>query len=209
MTLPQYLEQFNSQIDVIVHYGREVGLEPKLYQDELADLTGDVFDPDENYTNDQKILAKKQAKDRFLACMFINGADKARFGDLHDDLLNDFAKGQRNYPTSVVDAYSLLVNYKPRFKPGNTTVSGSSFVQPGDEKKGDSEQEIRCWGCDKPGIYLEKCTKAECIKKWADKQERKAAKANEQQTGAQHLNVGGVDFSGDQVKDFGLDNTSW
>ena len=46
-----------------------------------------------------------------LAYVFINGANNERYGDLQTELLNIYAKGVDNWPTSVDEVVQLLNTY--------------------------------------------------------------------------------------------------
>ena len=49
--------------------------------------------------------------------MFISGAKKERYRDLKTELLNDYAKGDDNWPTSVDEAVQLLNTYHVKKQP--------------------------------------------------------------------------------------------
>ena len=49
--------------------------------------------------------------------MFISGTSKERYGDLKTELLNDYAKGVDNWPTSVDEAVQLLNTYHVKKQP--------------------------------------------------------------------------------------------
>ena len=99
-----------------------------------------------------------------MACLFINGADKARYGDMVNGIRNDFVKGIDTFPKTLETAFALLTKTKPT-KGGKVVPGGSSFAQGGT---------IACWGCGKPGVVLSECTNPECVAKWKAKQEKKA-----------------------------------
>lgn len=57
-------------------------------------------------------LSQAQAKERSLSALFIKNASN-KYNGLKSDLRNQFSRGTDQYPTSVVHAYQMLVNYEP------------------------------------------------------------------------------------------------
>jgi hypothetical protein len=55
---------------------------------------------------------KNYTKEQYLACAFLMGSDRHRYGKLIEDLENDFRQRRDNYPNRLVDAYNLLVHCK-------------------------------------------------------------------------------------------------
>ena len=53
-----------------------------------------------------------------LACMFISGEDKYRYGDLKTELINDYTKGVDNWSTNVDEAIQLLTHTKEKSNQG-------------------------------------------------------------------------------------------
>jgi hypothetical protein len=51
-------------------------------------------------------------RDHYVAALFIRNADRARYGALRDALSSSFALGRDEYPTSLVDAYAMLLTQK-------------------------------------------------------------------------------------------------
>jgi hypothetical protein len=68
-----------------------------------------------NYTQAVQDTASEQAKQCCLACMFLIGTDKARYGDMIAEIQNDFQKNINSYPTTMTGAYALIVNWIPKF----------------------------------------------------------------------------------------------
>jgi hypothetical protein len=56
--------------------------------------------------------AEDAARERVLACAFLLGSDRARYGKLLEDLENDHTQGVDNYPSTLQQAYTLLVHWK-------------------------------------------------------------------------------------------------
>jgi hypothetical protein len=88
MTCQAYLEKFQNSVEVIEHCGGDLGTETGLIEAMLA--TASV--PITRATGSPDVLkaAKKYAKEQYLACTFILGADCKRYGRLLENLENDF-----------------------------------------------------------------------------------------------------------------------
>ena len=98
MTNVEYMEKYQTIIDVVDNYGGNLGNYEILLKDdkEFTDL--------EAPTITEKIAARLRAKHRFLAFAFIRGSDRKRYGKLIEELSNDYIKGECNYPTSIGSA---------------------------------------------------------------------------------------------------------
>ena len=53
----------------------------------------------------------KEARDKFLACTFLAGVDQKRYGKVVHELNNAFLIGQKNYPTTVENAVTMLSHH--------------------------------------------------------------------------------------------------
>jgi hypothetical protein len=51
-----------------------------------------------------------EATEQYYRVAFLLGSNRVRYGKLIEDLENSHLKGQNNYPKTVQDAYTLLVN---------------------------------------------------------------------------------------------------
>jgi hypothetical protein len=130
MTNSQFLEQFKSMVAVIEHYGGSVGKNPKMEQQELVEITNAEYDPITVYSAVVKKAAEKAAKERALACMFLNRAYQIKYLDMVTDLHNDYVKGNDSYPATLKDAYALLTNWRPKFESKPIVAQyGTSFAE--------------------------------------------------------------------------------
>jgi hypothetical protein len=184
MTSSQFLEWFKSMVAVIEQYGGSVGKHPKMDRQELVDSTNAPYNPITVYSAISIKAAEKAAKERVLSCMFLNRADKTKYGEMVTDLHNDYVKGNDSYPSTLKDSCALLTNWHPKFESKPVVAQyGTSFAQEVAKTSGG----VTCWGCGKEGIVMSERTNEVCIKKWKAKQERKVT---ENIVGQQHLNVG-------------------
>jgi hypothetical protein len=109
VSVAEYLEQFQNNLDVLEAVGATVGPHSGV----ITMITeGQAATPDQLC----------DAKERSVAVAFINKADQSRYGRLLEDLRNNYLMGQDNYPRNLNQAYNLLVN---TLGPGQTMVSCS------------------------------------------------------------------------------------
>ena len=114
-----YYEPFKSLIEDIEHYQGKVGHHPKLILQEVELLAKDRFDPKTPLSSiasmEPSIInpATELARQKYLACLFLNGVDKTRYGSLVDGVMNDYVKGLDTFPKSLQDAFVLLTETTP------------------------------------------------------------------------------------------------
>jgi hypothetical protein len=104
-SLQAYFEYFQNQVDVIIHIGGEIGLDPvmiKKWGEVLGKQAHEMTDTD-----------KHKVTDEYIAIAFLNGSDCSCFGLLLDRLQNDYLQGHNGYPCTLTMAYHLLTNWKP------------------------------------------------------------------------------------------------
>ena len=142
-----YYEQFKSLVEVIEHYQGEIGHHPKLILQELEVLAKDKFDPETPLTSiaamEPTILqaATENARQKYLSCLFLNGANKSRYESLVYGIMNDYVKGLDTYPKTLQDAFALLTETRCR-RVTKSVLEGSSFAQ-GQGEGEDSHLHVR------------------------------------------------------------------
>ena len=108
-----YLERFKALYTIIEHYGGSIGEDPMLVKDEAR--RDNILHYASLTINDSEyILRVPLARDRFLAYVFLQGSDKARFGELLVELENQHTYGNDQFPVNLTMAYNLLINYHPK-----------------------------------------------------------------------------------------------
>ena len=173
MTVPDYYKMFKNNVDVVEHNGGTLGIEEGVVKMVLAENGLTMSGANEG----QMSNAQAKAREYSLACAFILGADKIRFGKLLEDLENSYTQGDDKYPKTMTDAYKLLVNWKqdPRnlmraVRPG-TTTGEVAFVNVDDDvsemtgtalvtvagRDGREHPNIRCYQCQRMGHYASSC----------------------------------------------------
>jgi Zinc knuckle len=172
-TLANYLEKFQNQMDVIQHVGGEISKHSGI-QLELVRAEG--FDTIDDAPDDVHDCTEIEAREQFIAVMFMLGADRGRYGKLIVDLENQYLQGQDNYPRNLNAAYNLLLNYKQwerRIPQAGAPNDGVTFTNIGDvgddghsegnvnaitDKKSKDKSKIVCHKCKQKGHYANECT---------------------------------------------------
>ena len=161
MSCQQYRETFTNLVEVIEHCGGAVGDEPGMVDKVLGELKPPVA---RIAASDEEMEdARAAAKERYLACAFLLGSDRNRYGRLIEDLENSFTQKQDLYPTTLNDAYDLLLHWKqdPRnvMQVIEAADDGLAFATVGEEpdKKGTKKDKpkdkshITCFDCGEKG----------------------------------------------------------
>ena len=65
-------------------------------------------------------LVKLGAKETFYSFLFVNNADRKRYGDLQTEMMNSNTQNRNIYPQSVTDKNKMNNNYVPKFVPNNS-----------------------------------------------------------------------------------------
>lgn len=159
MSCQLYLERFKNQVEVIEHCGGTM-VEDLLVDDYLEEGAIRI-----TATREQLTIARKKAKEGFLAVAFILLADRGRYAKLIEELENDFVKGADNYPTDLTEAYNLLLHWKhdPRnlmrgLGSGDDDVAFGQHGDSEDKPKKDISK-VTCYHCQEKGHYANKCPK--------------------------------------------------
>lgn len=124
MTVEDYRERLISLVDVYKDLGGNPGTEEPLIK---------------------KYGSKEAAFEAYTALMLIRKSDLKRYGDLQNELSNDYTPGIDGYPINLSKAYDMLVNYRPmrRQNNNNNNTNGGnhpkgelSFANIDDEQSG-------------------------------------------------------------------------
>ena len=110
MTTTEYVEFFTALVGVVETFGGSYGREPGLVKDEIKIQAG-IADR-ANPTPKELEVAYAMCREEYLACMLLRGADNGRYYKLKDNLANNMALGQDNYPKTIVETTRLLNDYR-------------------------------------------------------------------------------------------------
>ncbi len=110
MTTTEYVEFFTALVGVVDTFGGSYGRKPDLVEDEIKIQAGIANCA--NPTPKELEVAYVTCREEYLACMLLRGADNGRYYKLKDDLANNMALGQDNYPKTIVKTTRLLNDYR-------------------------------------------------------------------------------------------------
>ena len=156
----EYLTRFKAIIAVIKHYKGNIGDDLTLIHTEIV-RSGVTLDEDIHVPgNSSYDLHIKAAKSRSYALAFIEGADRSRYSQLHIDMINSFNCGQDIYPTTITNAYNMIVNHVEPSKPRNNVRRAMVARQESESESEDDvafvqkgAENIPCFDCGKKGHY--------------------------------------------------------
>jgi hypothetical protein len=138
----------------------------------------------------------KKAWGRFVAYVYLDNADKAKYGSVLKQLAAQFSLGQNQYPESVTKASQVLSNH-PHDNAGQKKKSnGQSNSQSNDgSRKNDDEDQVespsltfaqlegKCYVCGKDGHQSRACRSKDKIPKeeWAINKAKRLSESKMQQ----------------------------
>ena len=147
---------------MIKHYKGNVGNDLILVHTELV-RDGVTLDENMHIPGDSTYDSYiKIARSRSYALTFIEGSDRGRYAQLHVDLVNSFNRGQDIYPSSVTQAYNMIVNHveptRPRYNVSRAPIAKES--KESDSESGDDvafvqkgAENVTCFDCGEKGHY--------------------------------------------------------
>jgi hypothetical protein len=104
----KYYEKFKDLVTNAERPGSDIGAHADRTDGILDEIAADPDVP----TNGEREQARDQAKDQFLAVMFLVNSDGEWYGSLVRDIENEYTRGSDTYPTTLSTAYDYLVNYR-------------------------------------------------------------------------------------------------
>ena len=103
-----FLDKFKGLVERYEYHGGEPGMQQARINAQLEDIMADTNNP----TVVEVAEANATAREEYLAVLFIQKSDPQRYGQLVLELENNHTRGADQYPTTIEQAYDMLVNYK-------------------------------------------------------------------------------------------------
>jgi hypothetical protein len=149
----EYYQRYKNQVEVAEHCGVDVGIHAGAIKETLPAMGLTT----ETATPDQLSVAKEVSREEYLACAFILGVDRKRYGKLVEDTKNAFIQKDDKYPKTLVKAYKQ--DPKNLMQVLGSTSDGVAFTNLGDDAKPKKDcSHITCYNCGKKGPYSSDCT---------------------------------------------------
>eukprot|EP00957_Ditylum_brightwellii_P064388 4887240-Ditylum_brightwellii.AAC.1 len=110
MTLEQYLDEFQNQREIVEECGGNAGDHPGLNGIVLEEAGFDLDDPASISVDDRK-TAERDAKEAYLAFVFLSNANKVKFALLLQELANAHLQENDDYPHTITAAHNDGITY--------------------------------------------------------------------------------------------------
>lgn len=119
-----------------------------------------VAEQDSKYKNNKSKIIE-QEKNKMLAFLFMDGANRQQYGFILRDLGKDHALGTNQYPETVEDALQVLSLYGQRRKPkkGGDDMQDEIAKVELSHAQMDRERKMKCWNCGEVGHRVKDCPK--------------------------------------------------
>eukprot|EP00957_Ditylum_brightwellii_P194535 14817531-Ditylum_brightwellii.AAC.1 len=111
MTLEQYLDEFLNRKEIVEQCGGNVACHPGLVDNALKEAGLDPDKP-ETISKEDREEAERDAKEAYLAWIFLSNTNKVKFAPLLRDLANSHLRGNDEYPRTITATHKLLVGWE-------------------------------------------------------------------------------------------------
>jgi Reverse transcriptase (RNA-dependent DNA polymerase)/Zinc knuckle len=172
-----YMDRFINTVAVVEQTGGELGGDPAIERF-IAEEQGFNYDAApgdvEAMNDDQAAGVRRDAKELFLATIFLMNADRRRYKELQIVTQNDYTRGHNNYPRTLVAAYELINGYTsmyrgPSLPRGNDGVSFHNSGESGGSENAagtvnanaGGKANVKCRKCKELGHYERECPNGE------------------------------------------------
>jgi hypothetical protein len=171
-TNSDYHEDFTAMVEVIEEYRGPVSLTyfPNMIKKELTTTSIDM----EKAIGDKMKEAKKTVREKFLAALMLNGANRDKYGKLKRSMAENYVTGTSEYPESPEVVMRILSTYVPpvgwnrhiKQDAANLSDEGVMFTQSGGDNSWKAN--ITCHECGKQGhlnrsVLTKRRTKTKCM----------------------------------------------
>ena len=157
MSDSEFLEKFRTKLSVIESAGGTINIHHGVV---------------DTATPAELARAEAAAKDKSEALLFLARSDQHRYGKLVQELANDYNKGRDCYPSSLTEAYELMLHddrgHDNRAPPqGNSGVSfstvGGTGPITGTNAQPNPRPDITCHRCSRTGHFSNSCAEVKAL----------------------------------------------
>ena len=103
------MEKFNNVVNIATAYNGQLHYQAITYTLTKTAHAGVDYD---TLTDPQQAIVQENAKYMYLACAFLCQSERKIYRKLLEELENNYTKGHSNYPTDLVTAYRMIIEYK-------------------------------------------------------------------------------------------------
>ena len=130
------------------------GKRSDAHVDELELIWGKLIP---NKLKGKKTEEQEAARDKFLACLYLGGADRERHGKTIEDLNNDFVGGKGSYPESVSSMQQLMENRRGGGGKSKKVVDIEDGLRATSFTQQQFKTKKKCYLCGKQGHIAKFC----------------------------------------------------
>eukprot|EP00957_Ditylum_brightwellii_P177866 13548177-Ditylum_brightwellii.AAC.1 len=139
MMLEHYLDEFLNRKEIVEQCGGNAAHHPGLVSNTLQEAGLDPDKPD-TISNEDREEAKRDAKEVYLAWVFLSNTNKVKFALLLHDLANSHLRGNDEYPRTITAAHKLLVGWEGgTYSIPGPSNNGIAYTTVGDDPEEDAE----------------------------------------------------------------------
>jgi hypothetical protein len=111
MTCAEYQKRFLNNVQVLLHCLGDIETDLGLVDATLDSALPTALTRD-TATAAELLAAENYTREKYLACAFLFGCDRHRFGKLIKDMENNFTLKIDKWPKTATEAYNLLIHWK-------------------------------------------------------------------------------------------------
>ena len=157
LTCSEYLRKFTNLADISLSYDgtlHDPAIAHFVFNDQFKEdpTTGQPRASFVTITDAAELKRfHERCEEMVRATLFLQFADKRRFGKLIEDLENNFTRGSDEYPRDLVTAYKMINEFKHWTPRQTVSDSQSTVFSQKSETKDDWKKSATCHNCGKIG----------------------------------------------------------
>ncbi len=136
----KYHDKFKELVDMAWRLRSMLGIQ-KIQKKRVNDILEKICADPKNIKPSEKNKARKRAKEQYIALMFLMHSNKQQYGDLINDIENEYTCGSENFPQTLRTAFEILISYKSNKRPQFDNDSADMFYNDRDVNGSGSKKE--------------------------------------------------------------------